>query len=513
MKLKKAFAWFLAIVMLFSMVGAFPAGASAHAGVMPMLHKGPKALPANVTTINKPDYGLKTCQVVGATNGDCYDPYQIRTAYGIDKLISAGLTGKGRTIVIIDAYDSPNIAAELNYFDSFYGLPGLNGLGAAFDANLGTFTKVAPDGLTPWDDTDGNMIGWAEEISLDVEWAHAIAPGANITLVLSATNDDASMLSATKYAVEQNLGDVISQSFGEDESCVDSQIMKAEHALFVQATNKHITLLASSGDDGAAQATCNGNSYSKAASSPASDPLVTAVGGTDLTAAYYCLASLSCNPATHPAPGTYQGEVAWNETFFYDPPDNTLPYSIASGGGYSRLYKAPFFQTLALKGKKQRGEPDVAYNAAVMDGVLTWIDIPGDGDPWMYRFGGTSAGSPQWAAIVAIADQKAGKRLGFINQALYLYSISPSKYAALFHDITIGNNSVINFDADLNPTSVTGFNATKGWDAVTGLGSPKVDALVSFLTKYTLSYADGTKAINSSNPASIGRSGPHQMGH
>ena len=158
------------------------------------------------------------------------------------------------------------------------------------------------------------MIGWAEEISLDVLWAHAIAPGANITLVLAKSDQDPDILSATQYAVDHNLGDVISQSFGENESCVDTNLLKAEHALFAKATLKNITILASSGDEGAAQLTCDGSSYVKAASSPASDPLVTAVGGTDLHAAGYCLASLGCDPKKNPAPGTYQGEVAWNES-------------------------------------------------------------------------------------------------------------------------------------------------------------------------------------------------------
>ena len=225
MKLKKAFAWFLAIVMLFSMIGAFPAGANAQTGVSPMLHKGPRAVLANKTAAVKPSYGLFSCQLVSPDPADydatCYDPYQMRHAYNTDKLINAGFTGKGKTIVIVDAYQSPRIVDQLNVFNDFYELPSLNGLGAADDPSLGTFTVVAPDGLTPFDPTDDNMIGWAEEISLDVEWAHAIAPGANITLVLAKTNDDADILSATKYAVDHNLGDVISQSFGENESCVE----------------------------------------------------------------------------------------------------------------------------------------------------------------------------------------------------------------------------------------------------------------------------------------------------
>ena len=335
------------------------------------------------------------------------------------------------------------------------------------------------------------MIGWAEEISLDVEWAHAIAPGANIVLDLARSNDDADLLSATKYAVNQGLGDVISQSFGENESCVDSALLKAEHQLFAKATLKHMTLFASSGDEGAAQATCDGSSYVKAASSPASDPLVTSVGGTELHAADYCLTALGCDPTTNPAPGTYQGEVAWNE----------FDSSIATGGGYSVLYKAPFFQLPATR-SKQRGVPDVSYNAAVLHGVLTYVDVPGDATGW-YLFGGTSAGSPQWSAITAIADQKAGRDLGFINAGLYLYSVLPSRYQSLFHDVTSGNNSVV------EDVAVQGFNAGPGWDATTGLGSPRADNLVNFLTRFT-SWSDGNRAVQSTDPGTNGRSGSHR---
>jgi subtilase family serine protease len=340
------------------------------------------------------------------------------------------------------------------------------------------------------------MAGWAEEISLDVEWAHAIAPGANIVLDLAKSDQDADILSATQYAVDNNLGDVISQSFGENESCVDLTILTAEHALFEKATSKHITLLASSGDDGAAQLTCDGSSYVKAVSSPASDPLVTGVGGTELHAARYCLKAEGCFPIAHPAAGTYQGEVAWNE-----------PDYGSTGGGFSVLYTAPSFQKF-LAGK-QRGVPDVAYSAAVLHGALTWLDIPGpalDGSEdltGMYLFGGTSAGSPQWAAIVAIADQKGGKRLGFINAALYLYKAIPLMYGILFHDITIGNNSI--------PT-IQGFNAGKGWDATTGMGSPKADQLINFLIKYTKAN-DGALAVQNSAPSASGRFGPHRMSH
>jgi hypothetical protein len=128
---------------------------------------GPQAIPADVAG---PGYGFFSCQV-GLSVGACYDPYQMRHAYGVDTLINAGLTGRGKTIVIVDAYQSPNIVQQLNHYNSFYGLPSLNGLGGAPDASLGTFTQVAPDGLTPFVTGDPNMTGWAEEISLDVRWA------------------------------------------------------------------------------------------------------------------------------------------------------------------------------------------------------------------------------------------------------------------------------------------------------------------------------------------------------
>jgi subtilase family serine protease len=496
MKSHKVLPVLAALALVLSLAPAAGDAASAGSAASPFLEVGPRAIPAAVAG---PSYGLFNCQV-GLAPWVCYDPYQMRHAYGVDNLISAGLTGKGRTIVIVDAFQSPNIVEQLNTYDSFYGLPSLNGLRGVPNRALGTFTQVAPDGLTPFVQTDYDMLGWAEEISLDVQWAHAIAPGANIVLDLAKSDQDADILSATKYAVDHNLGDVISQSFGENESCVDPTILAQEHQVFAQATLKHITLFASSGDEGAAQLNCDGTSYVKAASSPASDPLVTAVGGTELHAAGYCLASLRCNPTRNPAPGTYQGEVAWNEP----------GYAAATGGGFSVLYRAPSFQGLATRGGKQRGVPDVAYSAAVDYGALTYLDIPGI-PAGMYTFGGTSVGSPQWAAIAAIADQKAGRDLGFINAGLYLYGVSPSLYQTLFHDVTSGNNSVVEQDANSNNVAVQGFSAGPGWDATTGLGSPRADQLVPFLANFT-SWSDGNQAIQNSEPGSNGRSGHHHVG-
>ncbi|MGE5245622.1 MAG: S8 family serine peptidase [Betaproteobacteria bacterium] len=462
------------------------------ATMSPFLKMGGQAIPSGIAS---PGYGLFGCQL-GLSSATCYDPYQMRTAYGTDRLIASGFDGHGKTIVIVDAFQSPNIVSQLNHYDAFYELPGLNGLGNPDDPTLGTFTQIAPDGLTPFVSGDDNMTGWAAEISLDVLWAHAIAPGANITLVLAKSNDDADILNATKYAVDHGLGDVISQSFGENESCMDSTLLVQQHQLFADATMKGITLFASAGDTGAAQPTCDGSSYVKAASSPASDPLVTAVGGTELHAAGYCLTVLGCDPTANPAPGTYEGEIAWNE----------FDSSSGTGGGFSVLYDEPPFQQGTIHGGKQRGAPDVSYSAAVEHGVLTYLDIPGI-PAGMYLFGGTSAGSPQWAAILAIADQMAGRSLGFINRSLYDIGQAQQHYAASLRDVTSGNNS---FAADLDndgtiDVTVEGFNAGPGWDPTTGLGSPNMAGLANYLVLFN-SPGDGAAAVATTKPHPNGRS-------
>ena len=143
--------------------------------------------------------------------------------------------------MIVDAYSNPYLASDLAIFDDAFGLP---------DPVL---KIVAPQGVPAFDFGDEAQTGWASEIALDVQWAHAIAPAAKIVLVEARSDDDADILAATKYAVDHNLGDVISQSFGEGETCVYPKILVAQHRLFQRATAKGITLIAASGDDGATQ--------------------------------------------------------------------------------------------------------------------------------------------------------------------------------------------------------------------------------------------------------------------
>lgn len=402
-----------------------------------------------------PTASVFNCQI-RATNR-CYGVQQIRTAYDIQPLLDQGIDGTGHTIVIVDAFQSPTISHDLALFDANEGIP-----------DPPAFNIIAPDGLTPFDVSDGNQVGWSAEISLDVEWAHAIAPGATIDLVLAKSNQDADILSVTKYAVDHNLGDVISQSFGEAESCVDPALLQAEHAVFQEANSKGITLIASAGDQGAAQPTCDGSSFFLSASSPASDPLVLSIGGTQLHATPVVLNST--NTAILDPGGVYQSENEWNDG---SPGIN----GDAGGGGFSTIYSRPSYQAPFGVPQGSRGVPDVAYNAAVDGGVLgAWSVLIPDA---FFRFGGTSAGSPQWAGITVLANQLAGKRLGFLQDALYHIGKKP-KQSSDFHDLTVGNNTFFAFatDSNGNPLDVQGFPATPGWDADGGLGSPDVARLL-----------------------------------
>jgi subtilase family serine protease len=364
----------------------------------------------------------------------CYTPAAFRTAYDIQHLIDAGTTGAGTTIVIVDAFQNPNIRQDLAQFDAAWDLP---------PANLDI---KAPDGLTAFDKTSTLQKGWAVEISLDVEWAHAIAPGADLMLVLAKSEQDTDLLSATRFAIDHGLGEVITQSFGESESCADPALLSRQHAVFERAASRGITLLAASGDLGATNPLCAGPGVASTAnvSTPASDPDVTAVGGTSLV--------------VNPASGAYVSETAWNETFHGQPVG-------ASGGGFSAVYRRPGYQAPFIDDNSARGLPDVAYSSGLIGApVVVAMNRVGPGV-------GTSAGTPQWAGIDALARQFAGHRQSQLNIRLYHVAKSDG-YSVAFHDITTGNNT---FDG------VKGFSAGPGWDAVTGLGTPDVAKLVPLL--------------------------------
>jgi subtilase family serine protease len=378
-----------------------------------------------------------SCQEPGAAL-NCYTPQELATAYDIP----SKLTGAGQTIVIIDAFGNPTLTQDLGVEDTTFGLPAAN------------LNVIYPNGQPTFDPTNADQVNWSGEIALDVESAHAIAPAAKIDLVISKSDADADILKALTYVVAHGLGSVLSQSFGEAESCEATSIQKADHVLFAAAALEGMSVFASSGDNGAAQPTCDGNSFLKSASLPASDPLVTGVGATSLTA--------------QQPDGAYESETAWNDEYG------------SSGGGYSAIYSRPVYQD-GFNTTSHRGEPDVAYSGDVNNGLLiAWSQ----GDPanvgQIYLFGGTSAGSPQWAAITALADQADGHRLGFLNTGLYALART-GVYKKVFHDVTTGNNSVAESDVNGNEVDITGYPATKGWDPVTGLGTPDVTQLLKYL--------------------------------
>jgi subtilase family serine protease len=331
---------------------------------------------------------------------------------------------------------------------------------------------------------------WALEVALDVETAHAMAPGANILLVTTPTAETLgvqgfpTMMKAEQYVVEHHMADVISQSFGSGEAAFGSaQSLLNLRDAYVAAARNGVTVLASSGDDGSSSTskqpvgqggTTNPNPD---VGWPASDPLVTSVGGT-----YLCTDPTntstrtvdSVDPPVNCQANPGQAEVGW----------------IASGGGYSHVFSRPSYQDVLPAGSTPipagaRGVPDVALQASARTGALVYLSLPPDGQSGLlcpggnpgstgwYDIGGTSLSCPQWAGLVAIADQLNGGRLGLINPALYAIAADPGKYAASYYDVTTGNNA-------LDP-NVPGYPATTGWDPVTGLGTPNAAVLVPAL--------------------------------
>jgi subtilase family serine protease len=402
--------------------------------------------------------GTFSCQSrpLGGTAPRCYQAFQMENAYNVTPLLDAGKDGTGRTIVIIDAYGSPTMASDLQEFDAAMGLPDPS------------FSVIAPAGSPPpFDITDDNQFGWSIETTLDVEWAHAIAPGANIVLAVAKSNDDTDIYNVQKYVVDHNIGDVVSQSFGEAEQCMDSDLLAQTHTLFAKAAKKGITVFASSGDSGAAQPACSGDGAVLSASTPASDPSVTGVGGTTLLA--------------DENTGAYEHETAWTEAVNgCNPPAVDPSDSGCSGGGFSSVFSRPGFQSKVQK-NRARGVPDVAYNAGVDGGVLIrsatlneGVGLPPE-QPTFFIIGGTSAGTPQWSGLAAIGDQMAHHRLGTINPALYAIAHHKKSYARSMHDVTEGNNDVAEVGG--------GYAAVKGWDPVTGLGTPNAAQLLPALVK------------------------------
>jgi subtilase family serine protease len=306
----------------------------------------------------------------------------------------------------------------------------------------------------------GNRIGWAYETTLDVDWAHAMAPGANIDLVVIPTSETQgvqgipNMQNAQKFALSNNLGTIWSNSWAATEQGFHTTAtIQNLDKLYAQAAGQGISAFFATGDFGVANADLQGRVFPfPTVNYPSSSPNVVSVGGTEVTTP---TASIS----------TYQPESVWND------------FAGAGGGGYSSVFAEPSDQAAAgiPDPTGMRGLPDVSMNAAALSAVLIYESFDPTTAPGWALIAGTSEATPLWAGTDAVMNQADGS-LGFLMPRLYQIYENPTLYSKAFHDITAGNNSF---------GGITGFSAATGWDAATGLGTPDAAALASALSQTT----------------------------
>jgi subtilase family serine protease len=436
-----------------------PAASAAPASAPPRVVVRPDAIRLPGEPRHAP---LTTAQCEETEGIACYLPSQIRTAYQLPALYAKGITGTGETIVIVDSFGSPTIRSDLATFDKEFGYRAPP-----------KFTIIAPAGKIPAFRPDSrSMTSWAQETTLDVEYAHALAPGASILLVETPTSENEGtsgfpqIMKAEEYVVNHGLGAVISQSFSAtEETFASSAQIEPLRAAYLDADRHHVTVLAASGDVGATDYTANGSDFytRRATSWPDSDPLVTGVGGTRLQQSGASYASSAWNDTYKEAAAEY-----WSGSAAAEP--------LASGGGPSEYFARPSYQNgvKAVTGAS-RGVPDIAMSAACDGAVNAYSSFPPGPAGWSLSCG-TSEATPEFAAIVALADQVAGHPLGLLNPTLYALL---AEHAPGLVDVTSGNNTVSFYQGTANtPHTVTGYQALKGYDLVTGVGTVNASQFV-----------------------------------
>ena len=383
----------------------------------------------------------------------CYQPFQLQKAYNLAPLFGRGIDGRGRTIVIVDSFGSPTIQDDLKTFDQTFGLP-----------DPPSFRVIQPAGAVPPFPEDpfgvSDRVSWAVETTLDVEWAHVIAPAANILLVETPTSETEGVqgfpeiVAAENFVIDHQLGDVISQSFGATEPTFpNADAIRDLRGAFFNARRHRVTVLAASGDQGAAGLLADGSCCFPfpAVIWPSSDPLVTSTGGTQLN--------------LDDQGNRLAADIVWND----------------AGGGVSSVFRRPGFQSGVRKVVgSQRGMPDISMSAAVDGAVVIFRSFPNPRgpnptapNPRFSLVAGTSEASPLFSGIVALADQVAGRRLGFLNQRLYEMG---RDQAAGIVDVTTGNNTITFCSANCGTpqeqdTTIQGFTAVKGFDLASGWGT------------------------------------------
>ena len=366
---------------------------------------------------------------VGGPTG--FTPAQIRAAYGFS---SIPLDGSGTTIAIVAAQDNPNIANDLKQFDAQFGLPDP------------VFVKVNQFGAT--NGMPAADPGWATEIALDVEWAHAIAPGAKILLVEANSALMSDLMVAVNTARSTAGVVAVSMSWGGGEFSGESFY---DSYFTTPAGHNGVTFVASSGDSGSP------------ASYPAASPNVVSVGGTSLFL----------------SGGGYGSESSWS----------------GSGGGVSSVEVQPAYQNgIVSQSTTRRATPDVAYDSNPSTGFPVFDTFGGSG--WS-QYGGTSDAAPQWAALVAIADEgRANIGLSSLDGPSQTLPMLYAMPASNFHDITTGSS-----------TGSPSLKAGAGYDLVTGRGTPLANLVIPSLVGGAIAFtATHFSVTTSADPIAAGQS-------
>ncbi len=413
-----------------------------------------------------------------------YTPPEIQKAYHLTGLYNEGFDGTGQTIVIIDFCGSPSILQDANTFSARFGLPALD------SSNFNIINYPASHCSSP------NF-----EINLDVEWAHAVAPGADIDLLIAGSGFVTEADEAEYFAVINGLGNVISGSYGLPEYFLPATELENENLLSEIAAVFGVSANFASGDGG--DYTFIG--VGATVSAPADSPYATAVGGVSL--------ALSSNNTIAFQTGWGNNEtLLTDEGFILDPPAGG--FTGGSGGGASGFFPKPSYQE-KIAGM-QRQLPDVSWLADPFTGGVVLITEPGVYPPQIWEtVGGTSLACPMFSALWAIANQEAGIPLG--QAAPYLYSMpkgtitdvlplgSATNVTADIHESssTVTHYSATDLAQPLQSTTKfysflwdypflqdtafvvtlgtdSGLTTTAGWDNVTGLGTPNAKAFADF---------------------------------
>ena len=425
-------------------------------------------------------------------------PGDVAVIYNLNPLYSSGYTGSGQTIAV--AGQSAIKASDIANFQKAAGL----------SQKAPQTTLVPNTGVSTENDSSGDE----DESDIDIEWAGAIAQGATVNFVYVGNNQNASVFDAIQYAVDKNIGKVISNSYGACEVKFPATEVAALESIFMQANAQGQTIVSAAGDLGATDcdnsATTNQATQGLAVDLPASSPYVTGMGGTEFAADLNSPSTYwnSTNDSNQTSAIQFIPEKVWN--------DSSTSLGIeAGGGGQSILFGKPSWQKgTGVPSDGKRDVPDISLNASPNHDGYLYCASGSDADSSSCSngfldskgvpnvAGGTSFGAPIFAGVLAILSQRAqAKGLGNVNPEIY--SLAATDYSTAFHDTTNGNNQV---PCKIGSTGCTsspiGFSATAGYDLASGWGSIDAANFVNAYMSSTTSNAT-TTVLTASNSAPV----------